>query len=82
MSSEDATPWQLTANALDHHATVKALTEALPGWLRESDESANHGAADTMATSLARQGLALVEIAPADRPRAAEAEAAWFGGQG
>lgn len=67
--------------ALDHHETVKALTAALPGWLTEGDGEVDTAAAETMAASLAREGLALIRLPGPDSPLAAEAERSWFGQQ-
>lgn len=72
-----------TWNALDHHATVTALTEALPDHLTENrypQDVAITEAAEQIAAGLARQGLALVPLTPATTisPLQAQAEESWF----
>jgi hypothetical protein len=82
MTTTNPEGWSAASAALDHHETVKALTAALPGWLTTQEATADTVAAETMAASLAREGLALIRLPEADRPLAAQAERAWFGTDG
>ncbi len=55
----DPTGWFLTSQALDHHALVDVLTEAMQAVT--SDELA---LAEDTATELGRRGYALVRLTP------------------
>jgi hypothetical protein len=61
----DPTAWFLTSQALDHHATVDALTYALPEEARDGFrdiEIPRRDLAEVQAAELARAGYALVQV--------------------
>lgn len=59
----DPNGWFLTSQALDHHATVAALDEAMPVAYRTVEEYPDkHSVAEFLAAHLARAGYALVQI--------------------
>jgi hypothetical protein len=63
----DPNGWFLTSQALDHRATVEALTGAVPPWLAPDIASTPEGlelAVSDIVTGLARAGYALVRLTP------------------
>lgn len=64
----DPVAWFLTTQALDHHATVEALTEALLGHISDDTGGTARELAERAARDLAAVGLALVPITRPDGP--------------
>ena len=60
----DPQDWFLTGQALDHHATVGALTNAM----RPAHMTHDQELAEIVATELARAGYALVPVGTTPRP--------------
>ena len=63
----DPNGWFLASQALDHRATVEALTSAVPPWLAPDIASTPEGlelAVSDIVTGLARAGYALVRLTP------------------
>lgn len=68
----DPNGWFLASQALDHRATVEALTGAVPPWLAPDIASTPEGlelAVSDIVTGLARAGYALVRLTPAQGER-------------
>lgn len=59
----DPEAWFLTSKALDHHSSVEALRQALPG---QADDLT--GVAQQMAVALAASGYALIKLEPGTTP--------------
>lgn len=63
----DPNGWFLTSQALDHHALVDVLTEAMPEETRDGFrdvEIPRRTVAEELATELGRRGYALVRLTP------------------
>lgn len=63
----DPNGWFLASHALDHRATVEALTRAIPPWLIPDLATTPEGlelAVSDIVTGLARSGYALVQLTP------------------
>jgi hypothetical protein len=67
----DPNGWYLTSQALDHHALVDVLTQAMPEEVRDGfrDVEIPRGTvAEHLATELGRQGYALVQLTAEAEP--------------